>query len=232
MLFVTSFINLNKNEIRPDHKNINFYIEKGRKLLSNPYSFIVFIDKHSYDLLDVKNDNVLFHIIELSDLPIFSKFNENTKLPYFRNIEKDTIYYLYIMCSKTFFMKKAIEIVKDETHFCWIDFGILHIIKEEYSLEKMNSYQSNKIRIPGPINPLETKFTLEYPLWAFCGGLFCGDKNSLITFSNEMEKIIDIFEKEKCLTWEVNIWFYIYKNNPDLFDWYYADHNITMLKNF
>ena len=79
MLFVTSFINLNKNEIRPDHKNINFYLEKGRKLLSNPYSFIVFIDKHSYDLLDVKNDNVLFHIIELSDLPIFSKFNENTK---------------------------------------------------------------------------------------------------------------------------------------------------------
>lgn len=44
--------------------------------------------------------------------------------------------------------------------------------------------------------------------------------------------MIDIFEKEKCLTWEVNIWFYIYKNNPDLFDWYYGDHNITMLKNF
>lgn len=71
MLFITSFINLNENEKRPDHKNINFYLENGRQLLSNPYSFIVFIDKKSHELLNIKNDNVLFYIIELSDLPIF-----------------------------------------------------------------------------------------------------------------------------------------------------------------
>ena len=51
-------------------------------------------------------------------------------------------------------------------------------------------------------------------------------------FSNETENIVSLLEKQNFLVWEVNIWLLIYKKNPELFDWYYGDHNLTMLKNF
>jgi hypothetical protein len=234
--FVTSFIDLNINEDRPLNKDTNFYIEKGKELLSNPYPFIVFIDKITYELIDIKRENILFHIISLSDLNLP---NKDIILPANRNIKKDTFYYLSIMCKKTFFIKKAIEINPfNSTHFSWIDFGILHIIKNDEmiefnkSLEQIFNYKCNKIRIPGCIHPNYNQFVLDNIIWSFCGGFFCGDKESLLIFSNETENIVSLLEKQNLLVWEVNIWLLIYQKNPELFDWYYGDHNLTMLKNF
>jgi hypothetical protein len=32
------------------------------------------------------------------------------------------------------------------------------------------------------------------------------------------------------LVWEVNIWYMIFVDKPDLFDYYKSDHNASMLK--
>ena len=46
------------------------------------------------------------------------------------------------------------------------------------------------------------------------------------------QKCIDIIITKKTLMWEVNIWYMIYQVHKDLFDFYIADHNISMLNNY
>ena len=67
----------------------------------------------------------------------------------------------------------------------------------------------------------------------------CGFGNQLfyifnalsIGFDNNLELVIDLIKLDK-ITWEINIWAFIYIQYPELFDWYYGDHNILMFSNF
>ena len=45
-------------------------------------------------------------------------------------------------------------------------------------------------------------------------------------------KCIDIMENNQTIFWEVNIWYLIYKEFPDLFLGYNADHNLSILENY
>lgn len=232
--FVSCFIDLNYYENRPTHKKTDFYIEKGNQLLSLPFQFIIFTDKYSLPKLK-KSENIIYVLIDLYDLPIYKIFDKDKiSLPSQSNPSKDTFNYLSINISKTFFINKAIELDSfHSTHFSWIDFGILHIINIENndiffnSLQKISKYKENKIRIPGCYIPEQIVF--DYPYWSFCGGFFCGDKKSLQFFH---QKMIDFLQKLDKITWEINIWTIIYLQYPNLFDWYYGDHNILMFSNF
>jgi len=42
-------------------------------------------------------------------------------------------------------------------------------------------------------------------------------------------KCNDIIKNKKTIMWEVNIWYLIYLDNPDLFDRYFANHNSSIL---
>ena len=248
--FVTAFLDLNKVEKRPNHKNTLFYIEKGIELISHPYSFAVFIDKDSYQLIPEKfksMTNITFHIIDFETLPVYQLqlTSQNLNLPLGRNKEKDTYHYLCVNISKTYLVEKAIEIDPyQSTHFAWIDFGILHIInnnspeKECFanSLRTISNYNKNRIRIPGCFDParlreLSLLSFKDYPCWAFCGGFFCGEKNLLCSFSKD---VLDVLKNLDFMTWELNIWAHIYNDNKksESFDWYKADHNISILSNF
>jgi len=148
---------------------------------------------------------------------------------------------------KSFLVRKAIEANPfNSLRFSWIDLGILHIIKQdetirfEDSLKRIDSFKSNgsRVRLPGCFNPLvkygqyihEFK---DFPCWAFCGGLFSGDKDSLNKFDEKVMECLTTQLKDKnFITWEINIWTYIYCQNPDLFDFYYADHNLSMIEDF
>ena len=232
--FVSCFIDLNYYENRPENKNTDFYIEKGNQLLSMPFQFIVFTDKHSLSKLK-KSENIYYILIELYDLPIYQIFDKDKSvLPFYSNPSKDTFNYLALIISKTFFVNKAIELDPfHSSHFSWIDFGILHVINIENndifinSLQKISEYKENKIRIPGCYKPEQIVF--DYPYWSFCGGLFSGDKKSLQIFH---QKMLDYLIKLDKITWEINIWAFIYIQYPELFDWYYGDHNILMFSNF
>lgn len=248
--FVTSFIDLNQLENRRNDKKTNFYIEKGIKLLSYPYKFIVFIDKDSRQYLEntLKTNqnihNITFYTINMEDLPVCKMIDKNCVLPSSANPGKDTYNYMSIMISKTYFIDLAIHLNPyNSTHFSWIDLGILHIIKEdeielfEKSLEKINNYRGEKIRIPGCLVPLrynnrEVIEYKDYPCWGFCGGFFSGDDKSLLFFSDEVLKYLKNLQSNNYITWEINIWVYIYCRNMEKFDWYYGDHNLSMIFNF
>jgi hypothetical protein len=247
--FVTSFIDLNLLEdFRVEDKKLSFYLEKSKLLLKYPYNFVVFVDKNTHQLLaNEKQSNIEYIIVDIKDLPSYSILKDSV-LPSFSSVGKDSYNFLILMISKTFFIEKAIEYNPYKTDFfSWIDFGILKIVNHNEldifsnSLKKINEYNEPKIRIPGC--PFYINNIREYssnilfqqkdrPCWFFCGGFFTGDKRSLLEFSKEVNNILYFLQEKKFITWEVNIWTFINFKNKNLFDVYYADHNITMFSNF
>jgi hypothetical protein len=70
-------------------------------------------------------------------------------------------------------------------------------------------------------------------MWFFAGGVFGGDKKSLIEFDNETKKMcIKYISEQQTLMWEVNIWYFVYKENSVLFDPYYGSHDDTIIDNY
>ena len=46
------------------------------------------------------------------------------------------------------------------------------------------------------------------------------------------KKCLEIIKEKNSFVWEVNIWYLIYLEYPELFDVYRCDHNVTMLANY
>ena len=75
--------------------------------------------------------NITFQILDIKTLPVYHLTSTELTLPMGRNKEKDTYNYLCINISKTYLVEKAINIDPyQSTHFAWIDFGVMHIIKD------------------------------------------------------------------------------------------------------
>lgn len=69
--------------------------------------------------------------------------------------------------------------------------------------------------------------------WFFAGSIFGGTASKLIDFADLMkDKCIDIITKRKSIMWEVNIWYLIYLENPNIFNSYICDHNISIISNY
>ena len=123
-------------------------------------------------------------------------------------------------------------------NFIWIDFGIRHVFNcsdDDFiqTVEALNNKKyDNFVRI-GTIWNLNHVYCLDIYKdisWYFAGGVFGGNIESLLLFSNKMEEqCLKIILEEKTLMWEVNIWYLIYKENNELFFPYLCDHNNTIL---
>jgi hypothetical protein len=159
--------------------------------------------------------------------------------------EKDTIEYMMVQCHKTEWVKQAIEINPFHTNqFIWIDFGIYHIFHNDYDLFKISLYHlnhsyymNNKVRIACGIlsDYYFTKKVNIVPdiLWCFLGGIFGGESSVLLKFADIMKnQCIHLIENNQLLLWEVNIWYSIYFEYPELFDTYIADHDYSMILNY
>ena len=159
------------------------------------------------------------------------------------NIEKDTVEYMMVQCHKTEWIKMAIGYNYFNTdQFVWIDFGIYHIFNNDETLFndcmygiKNKQYESVRIAC-GYLAPhyMVNKVDI-YPriIWCFLGGIFGGNASSLLVFADLMkEKCLYLINDYKILPWEVNVWYLIYFDNPSLFNYYYGDHNYTMIMNY
>jgi hypothetical protein len=250
--FVTSFFNLSLiEEDREKFRKNSFYIENGINLLSQPFNFIVFIDEDSQKIVEErmggKRDNVTFITSVFQELPVFSILDKNTvTLPITKNKEKDTYNYMALMISKTHFIEQAILIdIYKTSHYTWIDFGYLYLcfgneLTDEVPgfLTAINNYvEEKRISIPGCIPPhvigdyLNIKAHLMAgPMWWFCGGVFHGCKENLLKFNRLVTEALMVMKEQNVITWEINVWIYIYNKSPELFRWYYSDHNIGMIK--
>jgi hypothetical protein len=194
------------------------------KTLENEYSKIVLINKTDYELYQYMNHDVL------------TNFSLNTDNP-----AKDTIEFMFTMCNKTEWVREATTLNYFNTNrFMWVDFGIRHIFKcndEEFieKIEKLNSKAHDGVRI-GTIWNLNSKYIFDIYRtisWYFAGGVFGGNAVNLLKFADLMkEKCIDIITKKNTIMWEVNIWYLIWCENPELFDIYACDHDNRIIDNY
>ena len=234
------------------HRTSSFYIEKSLPFLLCNVPKIIFIPESLFPIFQ-PYENTFTRFVILNTIP-YQKYKDCfTNFQIDSSNGKDTIDYVLLNSSKTAFIQVAIEKFPEYEIFCWLDFGIAHCcIKNEITVEIFQqtlenilisskatiTNNNNKIRIPGcwSIHNINQNTNMKHVsnqiLWYFCGGFFAGHKNSLRKFASFVEeKILQLCE-EKFIMWEVNIWYLIAREYPELFDWYYGDHNISMLNNF
>jgi len=242
---VSAFLS-NVNE--RDDRLLDKYYELGKVLLKTTINKIIFLDEIMYELINNKDNNynkdtTLLIKINKKDIYFYQYIDY---LTYFdlntQNKKKDTMEYIFTQCNKTEWVKEAILLNYFNTeNFIWVDFGIRHIFKlsnNEEFINKINNLQYkvyDNIRI-GNIWNLDIAYSINIYkdiAWYFAGGVFGGNKNNLIKFSELMRsKCIEIMTKKNTIMWEVNIWYLIYIENRDLFDNYTCDHNNTLIDNY
>jgi len=242
---VSGFIsNINTN------KSLESYINYGKKLINIPVKKIIFIEDHIYNdhLSEYINEEILMHtvfcFIKKNDIYLYKYYDKITNFDLYTDTpNKDTIDYMITMCNKTEFVKSAIELNPHNTdQFIWVDFGIYHIFNHDHIAnhdELFINYIQNLsqkiienefiIRIAGGYFYIDVNLYHEI-CWCFLGGIFGGHKNALLEFANLMnKKCISVIENEKTILWEVNMWYMIYKDHPELFSIYITDHNPNMI---
>ena len=237
---VSAFIsNINTRKDRTIEK----YIEYGKVLLQTKIQKIIFIDEIIFN--ELKNySNELTYLIPIKKESMYlykykkliTNFNLNSTSP-----EKDSFEYMLTICSKTEWITKAIELnYFNSRNFIWIDFGIKHIFNcddNEFikKIENINNKIYKKIRIGSIWNPNIQYYGDIYKdiQWYFAGGVFGGDIKSILLFSEKTKEMcIKIIQEKNTIMWEVNIWYLIYKEIPELFDCYNCDHNSSLVDNY
>lgn len=224
------------------HRNIEEYIEYGKKIINIQINKIIFIEKKIYDEYFIDENvgnNTIFFYIDVDDIYLYQHYDKITDFKVNTdNPTKDTIDYMLIMCNKTEFLRKAIEKNPyDSEQFIWVDFGIYHTINnDEAIINSITSLMDKKydnIRIGGGVyyeNNITDENIYSDICWCFLGSIFGGNKDKIIEFADLMkEKCLSIIYEKKTIMWEINIWYLIYKENPDLFSIYLANHNLSMI---
>jgi hypothetical protein len=225
------------------YRSIDKYIELGKVLLKINLHKIIFLDELAYELLkDYENDFTKIIKINKNDFYLFNLQDEITNFElYTNNKDKDTLEYILTQCSKTEWIRKAIENdgFNELNNYIWIDFGIRHIFQDDdiFSNAVLNLKTKfyDKVRIASIWN-LDYKYNinlLKNISWYFAGGVFGGDSKYLIIFADKMKNIcLHLIKTEKSLPWEVNLWYLIYLENKELFSCYNSDHNNTLIDNY
>lgn len=249
MTFVTSFINLNRLENNDNRRKVEVYLENGKRLLSLPFNFIVFLEP---DVLDQvapcfsDHPNITFLSTQFNELPIAGLLDPKTvSMPSQRNPDKDTFGYMAVMISKTFFIERAIQLNPyHSTQMAWVDFGVMYLfgsdlLAQEFqaALQRIADFNpfSNKVILPGCYVMPEATIAQLYrvtPIWMFCGGFFYGTLPALKRFAVLMQGLLLEMKDQNYITWEMSLWSVLAIRHPDLFDWYSGDHNLSMFSNF
>ena len=175
------------------------------------------------------------------------------------NPQKDTLEYMFVQCYKTEWMRLAIELVDrvfpatETTQYMWNDFGIFHMFQhspDAFATSYRELEMRNQARYAAAISNgcrFETVYFAgcwdkHFPLpssiynvicWVFAGSVFSGFETPLLRLADLMrDKCIEIMTTRNTLMWEVNVWFLLYQEHPDLFDFYRCDHNESMIRHF
>ena len=226
--FVTAYFKIYESD------KFDFYFEQFKKLVSTGFPIIVFLDD-TIDSKLLKFYNVKVISISYKSLPINDYIDNNAELPKNRNIEKDTINFLKLMNSKTYFLRLAKNDINSNGNnsnintLIWIDFGIMKLCKDiehfkkNFNILSTDKNLTKKILIPGGKNQKALLTTTEI-YWRFLGGIIICPKNLVEKFDD----LCNIEIKKLSLTYEVNIYANVEYNNPELIQYHYSDHNDTM----
>jgi len=218
------------------------YIELAKPLLMAPINKVIFVDKNVF------NDFILFINENTTIIPFVKESNylyqyedeiDNSVLET-KNPDKDTKEYMFTMCYKTEFVRKAMIMNNyGASQFIWLDLGIKHMIQVNSDKEfvekimrlKYVEYSVN-IRIACIWNP---DYVYQVDLykdicWYFAGSIFGGNIKSLTEFADLTRgECLKMIKEKKQLVWEINIWQLIYRLDRWRFLYYISSHDNSIL---
>jgi len=229
--FVSAFLDL--SEDRTALRSPDTHLQHFVKIARSGINVHLFLNKACVSFEPVLREfpNVYIEYIELSDLRTFPSAQQ-AQLPAVRNIAKDTRNFLLFINAKPEFVYRAIRRnVWKTMQYYWIDFGIFHVIgdvpRAQKRLRQISTQQFSGLFIPGCTAMAPFDY-FNYVCWRFCGGVFAGDRQSLIDFYEAVFKEYDQMV-QKGLTWEVNTWAYLESIGKIRPIWIQADHNDSIL---
>lgn len=229
------------------HTNEQFF-SNGQKLIDIPLYKILFIDeKYISNFTTNTYTTIIPYSAKLLWLyPHMDNITSSNITVLKQNNIKDNEFFHAIQLQKTKWLLEGITHYKTQhpsnkpMQYAWIDFGIFKIFNNDLQLFQNTLMQiptrntpENKITIPGCwiLNP-EFKHELNQITWFFCGGFFIGNERAIRLFNNLVKlEVLELLENNKIFIQEVNVWFRIWRDKcNELFNWYQADHNTTMLE--
>jgi hypothetical protein len=226
------------------YRSVDRYVEFGIKLLNINVPKIIFVDEIMYDKIkSYENEFTKIILYDKKESYLYPYINNEHLINFKVNTDlhsKDTMEYMFIQCNKTEWIKNAIEInYFNTTQFVWIDFGIRHVITSDDNLNKyilnLQNKAFTKVRI-GTIWNLNYVYNTNiytHIAWYFAGGVFGGDKDVLLVFSEKMKtQCLKVITEKQTIMWETNIWYLIYLDNKELFDGYACNHNDSIIENY
>ena len=244
---VSAFVS-NVNQ-RNDRKLEN-YLYLGSLLLKANTPKIIFIDNEIYPYVkNYENENTKIIPFKREDIYLYEYLNELNSFSLYTDFTtKDTLEFMFTMCNKTEWVRKAIEYNFYNTeNYVWVDFGIRHVFKcndTEFiqKLENLHTKTYDGLRI-GTIWDLNMSIErigidiYKQITWYFAGGVFGGDKEQLLIFADKTKNMcIKTIKERSSLMWEVNIWYLVFKDNLSEhlvnFSFYNCDHNDSIIDNY
>lgn len=238
-MLVSGYIDLNKGCVRPGAKSHARYLEHAVPLLELPVHKVIFLEPDTLnELRAYANDTTHFVPFTKEQLHWWTRRNEilRTKLPETRNQEKDTHDFMIVQLQKTFWLKQAMDLYPKVEQFVWIDFGINHMLNDhtrfKHSCLALVKKSYSKVRIGG-IHELSLRHVdMSSIMWYFCGGVLGGHRDALLRLNRLVTNKATELLSQGLWTWEVCVYYLVYLDHPDLFDWYQANFNMTMLDGY
>jgi glycosyltransferase involved in cell wall biosynthesis len=215
-------------------KSLDEQFSMFKPLLQNTSHWVFFTD--SPDIASKCKEYPNCHIAHVSTSEFFS-FGSNPEdtLPQHANPSKDTRSYIQLCCAKSEMIFRSSALMPADKYI-WVSHDILHLakntdvfIKNMYSISKSASH--SKILIPGciPSHKVSFESIFSSPVWRFCSNVFVVPKSCVEPFEEQFKQNLITCRTLKKLTWEFNLFAIIEQQNKDLFQWYLADHNDSIV---
>jgi len=231
-MFVTSFYNIYENQDRFFEYMTLFY-----DIAISGIPIVIFVDPSIVHKLRIFPSSVYVVGLSLQECEIYRLAIAYTgELPANRTVTKDTKEFLGLMNCKPEFVKRAAALFPADKYI-WIDVGIMKIIKNhERCITKLHEIESRsftKITFGGcwsfgrPMN-------VDQIHWRVAGGMIVIPSVFIDDFYNHCKGVVRDFCSlpQYKLTWETNIWsiveLFAMKDNMQ---WYYCDHNDSLILN-
>jgi hypothetical protein len=247
--FVTAFVDLNELEPRPSRKSRRIYLDMAESLLPSGINFVCFCQPENKSEVETiaksRSDSIYIADVKLDDLRRKHEEVFFAKLPRKRDPVKDTHWYLAITHHKIHWMQKAAEINPFNTRdFCWIDFGINHIIHagpERFNelLRPIDPPPESQVicgslRTPNAVMSDMSSYVNDFDATHVAGTVLAMRNCMIEWFATQQDEIIaEILASQNLATWEATVWGIMTHRFPERFRVYeVTGWNESLLINF
>jgi len=223
---VSSFV-LQKRDIGNTQK-IQDYLKRFEYIKNLNIPTVLFLDK-TISMEETETLKIVPYSIE--DTWCYKEYSSvEPSLPTVRNHEKDTFDYLVIQNSKPEWVFKVSRINPFNTdYFVWVDFGLSHVIKNKDNFNILKTLKPSHDICLSVITDTIHPFLSDRICWRYAGGVFYISKIDAELFYETCKAVLQHIRPR--ITWEVNIWALIEVSKLLKLNFYYADHNDTLLTN-